>query len=69
LIVGGYCWVNRLTSRHSKRDGAVPARGLAWPILDLLALALLVRSGMLISLFLAAPRLARLRVVETLREL
>jgi putative ABC transport system permease protein len=47
----------------------IPAQGLAWPGLELLALAGLVVAGMLASTFFSARRLARLRVVEALREL
>ncbi len=47
----------------------IPARGLIWPGLELLGLAVLVLLGMLTSTLLSARRLASLRVVETLREL
>jgi len=47
----------------------IPAQGLAWPGLELLALAGLVVAGMLASTFLSARRLATLKVVEALREL
>jgi len=47
----------------------IPAQGLAWPGLELLALAGLVVAGMLASTFISARRLATLKVVEALREL
>jgi ABC-type lipoprotein release transport system permease subunit len=47
----------------------IPAQGLAWPGLELLALAGFVVAGMLASTFLSARRLATLKVVEALREL
>ena len=47
----------------------IPARGLNWPIVELLALAALVIAGMVISTLLSARRLATLKVVEALREL
>lgn len=47
----------------------IPAQGLAWPGLELLALAGLVIAGMLVSALFSARRLATLKVVEALREL
>jgi len=47
----------------------IPARGLSWPGLELLALAGFVLAGMLVSSLISARRLASLKVVETLREL
>lgn len=47
----------------------IPAHGLAWPGLELLALAALVVIGMSVSALLSARRLATLKVVEALREL
>ena len=47
----------------------IPAQTLDWPIGDLAVLGLLVVGGMLVSVSLSARRLARLRVVEALREL
>ena len=46
----------------------IPAAGLAWPGLELLALGVLVVLGMLVSTWLSARRLATLKVVESLRE-
>ncbi len=47
----------------------IPAKGLAWPGLELLALAGFVMAGMTVSALLSARRLATLKVVEALREL
>jgi putative ABC transport system permease protein len=47
----------------------IPARGLIWPGLELLALGGIVLVGMVASTILSARRLASLKVVETLREL
>lgn len=47
----------------------IPARELAWPGVELMALAVLVIAGMSASAWLSARRLAQLRVVEALREL
>jgi ABC-type antimicrobial peptide transport system permease subunit len=47
----------------------IPARGLSWPGLELLALAGFVLAGMIVSSRISARRLASLKVVEALREL
>ncbi len=47
----------------------IPAHNLAWPGLELLALAGFVVAGMIASTWLSARRLATLKVVEALREL
>jgi putative ABC transport system permease protein len=47
----------------------IPPHGLAWPGVELLALAALVVIGMVASTLLSARRLATLKVVEALREL
>lgn len=47
----------------------IPAKGLAWPGLELLALAGLVVAGMAGSALFSARRLTRLKVVDALREL
>lgn len=47
----------------------LPARAVARPGLELLALAALVSLGLSLSAFLSARRLATLKVVEALREL
>lgn len=47
----------------------IPARELAFPGLELVALGLLVAIGMSASAWISARRLAQLRVVEALREL
>jgi putative ABC transport system permease protein len=47
----------------------IPAHGLALPGLELLALAALVVVGMSVSALISAWRLAKLKVVEALREL
>jgi putative ABC transport system permease protein len=46
----------------------IPAKGLAWPAVELGAFAGLVLTGMLLSTLFSARRLARIRVVEALRE-
>ena len=47
----------------------IPAKGLVWPAAELLGIAALVIAGMLISTLVSARQLARLKVVEALREL
>jgi putative ABC transport system permease protein len=47
----------------------IPARGLAWPGMELLALAGFVIAGMVGSTLISARRLATLKVIEALREL
>jgi ABC-type antimicrobial peptide transport system permease subunit len=47
----------------------IPARGLSWHVLQLLSLAGLASAGMIGSALVSARRLARLKVVEALREL
>lgn len=47
----------------------IPAKGLSWPMLELLALAGFVIAGMVGSSLVSARRLSTLRVVEALREL
>jgi len=47
----------------------IPARGLAWPGLELLTLGGFVIVGMVGSVLISARRLSTLRVVEALREL
>lgn len=47
----------------------IPAQGLAWPVAELVLLAVLVVAGMAVSAYVSARRLARMRVVEALREL
>jgi hypothetical protein len=47
----------------------IPAHGLSWPVLQLFVLAGLAAAGMVASSLVSARRLARLKVVEALREL
>ena len=47
----------------------IPAKGLAWPVLDLSSLAVLTLLGMFLSAWLSSRRLASIKVVEALREL
>jgi len=47
----------------------IPAHGLSIPALELLTLAVLVISGMIVSTFVSSRRLTTLKVVEALREL
>ncbi len=47
----------------------IPAQQLAWPVVELVTLAVLVVAGMTVSALVSARRLARLKVVEALREL
>jgi ABC-type antimicrobial peptide transport system permease subunit len=47
----------------------IPAHGLSVPVFELLSLAVLVVTGMIVSALASARRLARLKVVEALREL
>jgi ABC-type antimicrobial peptide transport system permease subunit len=47
----------------------IPAHGLSIPVLELFSLVVFVVAGMVISALVSARRLARLKVVEALREL
>ena len=47
----------------------IPAQQLSWPVVELVILAVLVIAGMTVSALVSARRLARLKVVEALREL
>jgi len=47
----------------------IPAQSLAWPVAELALLAVLVVAGMAVSAYVSARHLARMRVVEALREL
>ena len=47
----------------------IPAKGLAWPVLELTSMTGLVLAGMLLSTLLSTRRLAKIKVVEALREL
>jgi putative ABC transport system permease protein len=47
----------------------IPAQGLAWPLVDLATLVGLALVGMFLSAWLSSRRLARIKVVEALREL
>ncbi len=47
----------------------IPAHALAWPVVELVLLAVLVIAGMVASAYVSARRLASLQVVEALREL
>ncbi len=47
----------------------IPAKGLAWPAVELISLTGFVLIGMLLSTLLSTRRLARIKVVEALREL
>jgi putative ABC transport system permease protein len=47
----------------------IPAQGLAWPLASLATLLGLALVGMFLSAWLSSRRLARIRVVEALREL
>ena len=47
----------------------IPARGLSWPVLELLTLVIMVIIGMTASTYVSAQRLVKLKVVESLRDL
>jgi ABC-type antimicrobial peptide transport system permease subunit len=47
----------------------IPAKGLAWPTLELVSFAGFVLIGMLLSTLLSTRRLGKIKVVEVLREL
>jgi putative ABC transport system permease protein len=47
----------------------IPAHGLSVPVLEIFALVILVIAGMVVSTLISARRLAKLKVVEVLREL
>jgi putative ABC transport system permease protein len=47
----------------------IPAAGLAWPVIELISMTAFVVIGMTLSTLLSSQRLARIKVVEALREL
>ena len=47
----------------------IPAAGLAWPVIELISMTAFVVLGMVLSTLLSSQRLAKIKVVEALREL
>ncbi|MBA4383798.1 MAG: hypothetical protein C0410_03615 [Anaerolinea sp.] len=47
----------------------IPAKGLAWPIVELVTMIGFILAGMLLSTLLSSRRLAKIKVVEALRKL
>jgi putative ABC transport system permease protein len=47
----------------------IPAVGLAWPVIELTSMTAFIVVGMVVSTLLSSQRLARIKVVEALREL
>lgn len=47
----------------------IPAAGLAWPVVELISMTAFVVIGMALSTMLSSQRLAKIKVVEALREL
>lgn len=47
----------------------IPAKGLSWPVIELISMTALVVVGMILSTMLSSQRLAKIKVVEALREL
>lgn len=47
----------------------IPAKGLSWPVIELISMMALVVVGMILSTMLSSQRLAKIKVVEALREL
>lgn len=47
----------------------IPAKGLSWPVIELISMTALVVVGMVLSTMLSSKRLAKIKVVEALREL
>ena len=71
VVIGGFVGVllARLLVMLLAVIFTIPARGLSWPVLELLGLVGFVLLGMVVSTLMSARRLASLKVVETLREL
>ncbi len=47
----------------------IPAKGLAWPAIELVSMTGFILVGMMLSTLLSTRRLAKIKIVETLREL
>jgi putative ABC transport system permease protein len=47
----------------------IPASGLAWPVIELISMTAFVVIGMVLSTLFSSQRLAKIKVVEALREL
>ena len=71
VVMGGVIWVGlaRLLVMLLGVVFTIPAKGLDWPSVELASLGGFVLLGMLFSTILSTQRLAKIKVVEALREL